>query len=62
MGFSYMDHPDGLNKTLFSPGFVLEMAPTVNTVGRMYIPRAGQGEEPLVVLMLLQGHLEVTSS
>ena len=32
---------DGLNNTLFSQGCVLQIAPTVGTVGRVYIPRTG---------------------
>ena len=37
-GFSHVFSPDGLDSTLLSQGCILETAPTVGTVGRMYIP------------------------
>ena len=36
-GLSHTYHPDGLNNTVLSQGCVLE------TTGRMYIPRTGEG-------------------
>ena len=43
MGLSHILCPDVLNNTSLSQGCVLETAPTVGTVGRTYIPRAGEG-------------------
>lgn len=42
MGSRHIECPDGLNNTLLSQGYVLEMAPTVGTVGKTYIPRTGE--------------------
>lgn len=42
MGFSHIQSPDGLNNILFSQGYILEMAPTMGTVSRTYIPRRGE--------------------
>lgn len=36
MGFSH-------NSTLLSQGYILEMVPTVEIVGRVYIPKMGVG-------------------
>ena len=41
--FSHLASPDGLNNTLLSQGCVLEVAVSVETLGRMYIPRTGEG-------------------
>ena len=38
-GFSHIHSPDGLDNTLLSQGYV----PTVGMVGRVYIPRTGEG-------------------
>lgn len=37
--FSHIYHPNGLNTTLLSQGYMVGMAPMVETVGRIYIPR-----------------------
>ena len=42
MGFIIGYSPDGLNNTLFSLGCILEMALSLGTVGRMFIPRTGE--------------------
>jgi len=42
MGFTHVYSAGGLN-TLLSEGCVLEVTPSVGTVGRMYIPRRGKG-------------------
>ena len=41
--FSHITSPHGLNNTLLSQGSVLEMAARIGIVGRMYIPRTGEG-------------------
>lgn len=38
-----MYHPDGLKNTLLFQGCVLEVAPARETVGKIYIPRTGEG-------------------
>lgn len=43
MGFSFIYCSVGLNRTLLFQGYVLEMAPTVRTVGGTYIPRIEEG-------------------
>ena len=42
-GFSHVFHPDDLHNTLLSQGCALEAAPSVRTVGGIYIPRTGRG-------------------
>lgn len=42
MWLSYTYHPDSLNATLLSQGYILSTAPTVKTVGRVYISRTGE--------------------
>ena len=44
-GFSHVFHPNGLNNPLLSQAYVTETAPSVGTVGRMYISRTGNGGE-----------------
>ena len=41
-GSSHVNSPDGLNNTFLSQGYIFGIAPTVRTVGRVYIPRAGE--------------------
>ena len=41
--------PDGLDNTLLSQVCILETAPTVGTVGRMYISRRREGDEKLLI-------------
>lgn len=41
--FNHMHSPDGLNDTLLSQGWLLEMAPNVGTVGRMSFQGQGMG-------------------
>lgn len=41
-GFDYVISPDGLNITFLSPGHILEIAPTVELVSRVYIPKMGR--------------------
>ena len=55
-GFSHAYHPGGFNNTLLCGGCVLGTAPTVGTVGRAYIPRTGEGKEPLVAHVNWQSH------
>lgn len=43
MGFNHVHSPDDLNHMLISQGCILETALTVRIVGRMYIPRTGEG-------------------
>ena len=43
MGFNHIVSPGNLNNTLFSPVCVLEMAPIVGILGKMYIPRKRNG-------------------
>ena len=60
-----MNHPDGLNNTLLSPGRGLKLAPAVGKVGRRYKGRE-RAEGPLIARAVLgssQGHgLLMTSS
>lgn len=46
-GFSHIDCPEGLNKTLLPQGCALGTAPSVGTMGRAYIPRTGEGPRSL---------------
>lgn len=39
---NYLIHPDGLNNTFFSQGYVLETALAMGTAGGPYIPRTGE--------------------
>lgn len=39
IGFGHIYHPDDLNTTLLSQGYILETAPSVGMMGRTYIPR-----------------------
>ena len=41
-GFNHIYYPSGLNKNFLSQHCVLEMASTVGTVGKAYIPRRGE--------------------
>ena len=41
--FHHIFGPDDLNNTLLSRGCILETAPTVGTVGRMYMLSRGEG-------------------
>lgn len=45
--FSHTHNPYGVN-TLLSQGYVLASVSTVGTVGKMYSPSTGVGEEPLL--------------
>lgn len=40
--FSHIYCSDGFNNMLLSQGCILEMAPTVGMVGRVYVPRIGE--------------------
>lgn len=42
MRFSHVFSPHGLNNILFSQSYILETVPVMRTVGRMYIPTAGE--------------------
>ena len=42
-----LSSPDGLNNTLLSQGCTTEMAPSMGTVGQMYIPSTGDGVRKL---------------
>lgn len=42
MGFSHVHSPDSLSDPILSQVCILEMAPSVGTMGRMYIPRTGE--------------------
>lgn len=61
MGYSDIFSPDGLNNTLLFQGFILEMAPSVGTVGRVYVPRTKQVEEPAIAQVHLVGQPAFTS-
>ena len=54
-GFSRVCCPDGLSNILLSQGCVLEMTPSVGTVGRTHIPRAEEGVRSLRLLVQLMG-------
>lgn len=41
--FSHVFSTDGFNNTLLSQDYVFETAPTLGTVGRVYIVRTGEG-------------------
>lgn len=43
MWFSHMYHPDDLNNTLFSHGYVLEVAPRMGAVGGLTFQEQGAG-------------------
>lgn len=43
IGFSHMHHPYGLNHTCSLKAASLKTLPPVGTVGRVYIPRTGEG-------------------
>lgn len=60
IGFKHIFSPGNLNNNLLSQGYVLETAPSVGKVGRLYIPKAGK--EVLFVQVQLMGQLVVTSS
>ena len=53
LGFSHVASPDGLNNTLLSQDRILETAPTMETVGGIYIPRT---EAHPVTLVQLTDH------
>lgn len=41
--FSQLYHPDDISNILFSQGCILELAPAMEMVGEIYIPRTGEG-------------------
>lgn len=45
MEFSHVISPNGLSTTLLSQGCIHEMTASVGIVGRIYIPRTGEGEQ-----------------
>lgn len=59
--FSLICSPDGLN-TLFSPGYVLEIASGLGIGGEMYVPRTGKGVGPPIPQVQLTGRPAVMSS
>lgn len=61
MGFThiYEYSPDGFNDTSVSQGCILEVAPSVGTVGGANIPKTGdRGKESLIAWVRLEGHLK----
>ena len=62
-GFSQVYHPDGLNNTLLSQGYVFGTAPTAGIMGRtVYSKDSGGGEKPLITQVHLTGQLLAISS
>lgn len=53
MGFSHIHSPDGINNTLFSQGYNLEMAPSANWWAKRTFQGQGRGTEPLIVWSFL---------
>lgn len=63
-GFNNIYHPDGLNKTLLSEGYVLETSPTVDQQDSrqgIYSKDRGRDEEPLMARVQLECPLVVMS-
>lgn len=55
MGFSHVHSPDSLSDPILSQVCILEMALSVGTMGRMYIPRTGE----LVRYLIARSNLQI---
>lgn len=59
---SNVHNAGSLNNTLLSQGCIFEMVSSVETVSWSCISKTGGSKEPLIVLVLLIGHLEIRIS